>query len=43
MSSASASAIARSQMTLEVYAHVLPDMQREAAETIGAILSGKVR
>ena len=31
------------QMTLEIYAHVLPDMQREAAETIGAILSGKVR
>jgi integrase len=28
------------QMTLEIYAHVLPDMQREAAETIGAILSG---
>ncbi len=28
-------------MTLEIYAHVLPDMQREAAQTIGAILSGK--
>jgi Phage integrase family len=31
------------QMTLEIYAHVLPDRQREAAETIGALLSGKVR
>ena len=31
------------EMTLEVYAHVLPDMQREAADTIGAILHGKVR
>ena len=28
------------EMTLEVYAHVLPDMQREAAATIGAILHG---
>lgn len=28
------------EMTLEVYAHVLPDMQREAANTIGAILHG---
>ena len=31
------------EMTLEIYAHVLPDMQREAADTIGALLSGKVR
>lgn len=31
------------EMTLEVYAHVLPDMQQQAAETIGAILSGKTR
>jgi integrase len=28
-------------MTMEVYAHVLPDMQREAAATLGAILHGK--
>ena len=27
-------------MTLDVYAHVLPDMQREAAAMIGAILHG---
>jgi integrase len=25
-------------MTMEVYAHVLPDMQREAAATLGALL-----
>jgi integrase len=31
------------EMTLEVYAHVLPDMQQQAADTIGAILAGKVR
>ena len=31
------------EMTLEIYAHVLPDMQREAADTIGALLSGKGR
>jgi integrase len=29
------------QMTLEIYAHVLPDMQQEAADTIGAILHGR--
>jgi integrase len=29
------------QMTLEIYAHVLPDMQQEAADTIGALLHGK--
>jgi len=29
-------------MTLQVYAHVLPDMQTEAATTIGALLH-KVR
>jgi integrase len=29
-------------MTLEVYAHVLPDMQREAADLLGALLHGKV-
>jgi integrase len=27
-------------MTMEVYAHVLPDMQREAAATLGALLHG---
>ena len=27
-------------MTMEVYAHVLPDMQQEAAATLGAILHG---
>ena len=27
-------------MTLEVYAHVLPDMQQEAAATLGALLHG---
>ena len=27
-------------MTLEVYAHVLPDMQTEAAATLGALLRG---
>ena len=27
-------------MTMEVYAHVLPDMQREAASTLGALLHG---
>ena len=25
-------------MTMEVYAHVLPDMQRDAADTLSAIL-----
>jgi hypothetical protein len=25
-------------MTMEVYAHVLPDMQTEAAATLGALL-----
>ena len=29
-------------MTLEICAHVLPDMQRAAAETIGAILHGEI-
>ena len=28
-------------MTMEVYAHVLPDMQREAASTLSAILHGR--
>ena len=28
------------QTTLETYAHVLPDMQEEAASTLGAILHG---
>lgn len=28
-------------MTLEVYAHVLPDMQREAAATLGSLLHAK--
>jgi integrase len=28
------------QMTLDVYAHVLPDMQRNAAATIGGLLHG---
>lgn len=28
-------------MTMEVYAHVLPDMQREAAVTMGALLHGR--
>ncbi len=27
-------------MTMEVYAHVLPDMQRDAASTLGALLHG---
>jgi len=27
-------------MTIEVYAHVLPDMQEDAASTLGAILHG---
>jgi integrase len=27
-------------MTMEVYAHVLPDMQHEAAATLGALLRG---
>jgi hypothetical protein len=27
-------------MTLEVYAHVLPDMQKDAAATLGALLHG---
>jgi integrase len=34
---------AKVSMTLEVYAHVLPDMQREAADVLGNILFGKVR
>ena len=32
---------ATTAMTLEVYAHVLPDMQQEAAATLGALLHGK--
>jgi integrase len=32
---------AKVSMTMEVYAHVLPDMQREAAATLGAILHGR--
>jgi integrase len=31
---------AKVSMTLEVYAHVLPDMQRDAAATLGALLHG---
>jgi integrase len=31
---------AQVSMTMEIYAHVLPDMQTEAATTIGAILHG---
>ena len=31
---------AKVQMTLEVYAHVLPDMQTEAAAALGAVLHG---
>jgi hypothetical protein len=27
-------------MTLEIYAHVLPDMHQEAATALGAILHG---
>jgi len=27
-------------MTMEVYAHVLPDMQQQAATTMGALLHG---
>jgi integrase len=30
-------------MTMEVYAHVLPDMQQDAAATLDALLHGKVR
>jgi len=29
---------AKVSMTLEVYAHVLPDMQSEAADALGALL-----
>ena len=29
-------------MTLEIYAHVLPDMQQHAATTLSAILHGSV-
>jgi integrase len=28
-------------MTLEVYAHALPDMQRDAADRLGALLAGR--
>jgi integrase len=31
---------AQVSMTMEIYAHVLPDMQTEAATTLGAILHG---
>lgn len=31
---------ARVSMTMEVYAHVLPDSQKEAAATLGALLHG---
>ena len=31
----------RMDMRLEVYAHVLPDMQQQAAATIGALLNGR--
>ena len=27
-------------MTLEVYSHALPDMQKDAAARLGAVLSG---
>jgi hypothetical protein len=27
-------------MTIEVYAHVLPDMQKDAAAAVGALLHG---
>ena len=30
-------------MTMEIYAHVLPDIQRDAADFLGAPLHGKVR
>jgi hypothetical protein len=30
-------------MTLDVYAHVLPGMQREATERLGAVLFGAPR
>jgi hypothetical protein len=29
-------------MTMEVYAHVLPDMQKDAATALAAILHGRV-
>lgn len=28
-------------MTMEVYAHVLPDMQKDAAATLGGLLYGR--
>ena len=40
MSPANASDIPKVSMTMEIYAHVLPDMQRQAATTIGALLHG---
>ncbi len=30
-------------MTMEVYAHVLPDMQRDAAATMGALLYSSIK
>ena len=30
-------------MTMEIYAHVLPDMQHAAADFLGALLHGKIR
>jgi integrase len=32
---------AKVSMTLEVYVHVLPDMQQDAAATLGALLNGR--
>ena len=32
---------AQISMTLEVYAHALPDMQRDAAAKLGALLAGR--
>ncbi len=34
---------AKVSMTMEVYAHVLPDMQRDAAATMGALLYSSIK
>ncbi|HVJ27408.1 MAG TPA: hypothetical protein VM493_07680 [Vicinamibacterales bacterium] len=38
---ARASGHARVEITLNTYAHVLPDMQKQAAATMGALLHGR--
>jgi integrase len=39
-SASRAVAHAKVSMTMEVYAHVLPDMQKDAAATVGTLLHG---